>query len=341
LHLDQQLERDRAAGAAPSDLVSEAKHQLEEAIAAARSLSFELYPPVLQLAGLPAAMTWLANWMYDKYRLQVRVTADARADSVRKDVRTLLYESVREVIFNAVKHAQADRVTLDLALDDDQLRITIADEGIGFDPASLDDRSKSGQGWGLFSIRERLTLLGGRCEIESAPGKGTRVQLVAPRGNPRVSIPGPSVAAVSPPGAPSGPDKGRTSPDALRILIVDDHPTVRSTYRDILNKQPQLAVIGDAANGIEAIEHAHVLRPEVILMDIGMPHMDGIEATVRIRAELPEIRIFGLSMQPRSAAAQAIEQAGAEGFFVKGVDTQRLIEHLLVVHASRGGAGHS
>ena len=67
-----------------------------------------------------------------------------------------------------------------------------------------------------------------------------------------------------------------------------------------------------------------------------MPHMDGIEATMRIRAELPEIRILGLSMQPRSGVADAIEQAGAEAFFVKGLDTQRLIEHLLVVHASRG-----
>ena len=56
---------------------------------------------------------------------------------------------------------------------------------------------------------------------------------------------------------------------------------------------------------------------------------------MRIRAELPDIRILGLSMQPRSAAAHAIEQAGAEAFFVKGIDTQRLIEHLLVVHASR------
>lgn len=343
LHLDQQLERDRDSGGAPSELVAEAKHQLDEAIAAARSLSFELYPPVLQLAGLPAAMTWLANWMYAKYRLPVRVTADPRADSARKDVRTLLYESVREVIFNAVKHAQADRVTLDLALDDDdQLRITISDEGIGFDPARLDDRSKSGQvGWGLFSIRERLTLLGGRCEIESVPGAGTRVQLVAPRGNPRPFIGGPPVAAVAPAGGPSAGDKGRASADALRILIVDDHPTVRSTYRDIINKQPQLSVVGDASNGIEAIENAHMLRPEVILMDIGMPHMDGIEATVRIRAELPEIRILGLSMQPRSAAAQAIEQAGAEAFFVKGVDTQRLIEHLLVVHASRAAGQHS
>ena len=79
------------------------------------------------------------------------------------------------------------------------------------------------------------------------------------------------------------------------------------------------------------------LRPDVILMDITMPHMDGIEATSRIRAELPDIQILGLSMQPRNAATDAIEQAGAAAFFVKGTDTQRLIDHLLGMHALRPG----
>src|SRR4029453_10741426 len=103
------------------------------------------------------------NWTQEKYKLEVRVIADPRADSGRKDVRTLIFESVRELIFNAVKHAQADRVTVELALDpDDQLCIPFSDQGIGFDPAVLDHRSRADQpGWGLFSIRERLTLLGG------------------------------------------------------------------------------------------------------------------------------------------------------------------------------------
>jgi len=66
-----------------------------------------------------------------------------------------------------------------------------------------------------------------------------------------------------------------------------------------------------------------------------MPHMDGIEATARIHAEIPDIQILGLSMQPRSAVAHAIEQAGAADFFVKGIDTKRLIEHLLAAHSAR------
>jgi DNA-binding NarL/FixJ family response regulator len=70
-------------------------------------------------------------------------------------------------------------------------------------------------------------------------------------------------------------------------------------------------------------------------MDISMPHMNGVEATTRIRAELPDILIFALSMHSRGAASEEIEQAGAAGFFVKGIDMDRLIEHLLAVQASR------
>jgi CheY-like chemotaxis protein len=203
-----------------------------------------------------------------------------------------------------------DSVTLDLALDaDDQLCITVSDEGVGFEQEALDYRSDAVQvSWGLFSIRERLTLLGGRFEIDSAPGKGTRMRLVAPRGDTQSSVADPATSTTAPIGALSGRDNGRASPDALRILIVDDHAAVRSALRDTLNQQPQLWVVGDASNGFEAIAYAHTLRPDVILMDIAMPHMDGIEATSRIHAELPGVRVLGLSMQPRSAAAVAISR---------------------------------
>src|SRR5262245_13446752 len=269
--------------------------------------------------------------MHQKYGLKVHVSADPQASSARKDVRTLLFESTRELLFNVVKHAKVDRVTLDLALDTrDQLCITVMDEGVGFDPEELDDRLKAGAvGWGLFSIQERVTLLGGRFDIDSTPGQGTRFSLVAPRDPARNLANAPAPVPVPAFGATSVGGTSQISREKLRILIVDDHPAVREVFSDVLQQYPALSVVGVASDGVEAIAQAHALRPDVILMDISMPRLDGVEATRRISTELPFIHILGLSLQPRTEARHAIEQAGAAGFFVKGTDTQRLIDYLL------------
>ena len=338
VNLDQQLKRDAQMGVASDELVVQARSGLDEAIAAARSLSIELYPPALQSSGLPAALTWLADQSRKKYGLEVQISADPRANSARKDIRTLLFESVQELLINAVKHAKTERVAIELALDpDDALRITVTDKGIGFDPAAVVDRAKTGPvGWGLFSIRERLTLLGGRFEIESAPGQGTTFRLIAPRGVAQdgVASQAPSMRAGGERIARGA--KSLPSTPQLRILIVDDHASVRRVFRDLLQERREFVVVGDACNGVEGIAQARALRPDVILMDISMPHMDGVEATRRIRSELPFIQILGLSSQLWMEPVHPIEEAGAGGYFVKGVDMQRLIEHMLGIHARLG-----
>jgi CheY-like chemotaxis protein len=177
-------------------------------------------------------------------------------------------------------------------------------------------------------------LLGGRFEIESAPGQGTVFRLIAPRAaaHDGVAAQDPSMHAGGermPRGAKSVP-----SVRPLRILIVDDHASVRRVFRDLLQERREFVVVGDACNGVEGIAQARALRPDVILMDVSMPHMDGIEATRRIRAELPSIQILGLSSQLWMEPVHPIEEVGASGYFVKGVDMQRLIEHMLGIHAS-------
>jgi DNA-binding NarL/FixJ family response regulator len=116
-------------------------------------------------------------------------------------------------------------------------------------------------------------------------------------------------------------------------LIVDDHAPVRKALRNVLQARRELVVVGDATNGFEAIEQARALRPDVILMDISMPKMDGIEATRRLRAEFPSIQVLGVSSHPRTEPLHPIEEAGAAGYFVKGIDTQHLIDHVLRIHA--------
>lgn len=209
------------------------KAYLDQATTIARSLSYELVPPILRHSGLAAALGWLASWARQKYALDVVVSADPRANTARDDVRTLLFESVRELLFNAVKHAQVSRVMVDMTVDSDEmLCITVRDEGIGFDVARLAEQVRTRQvGWGLFSIRERVTLLGGRFEIESAPGSGTRFRLLVPGDGSAQSPVGRAVPlelGAQPPEVPvrtgsdpDGPDLLATPP--LRILLVDDH----------------------------------------------------------------------------------------------------------------------
>src|SRR5262249_53583604 len=258
--------------------------------------------------------------------------------SDRKDVRTLLFGSVRELLFNVLKHAHVDHVTVDLALgSNDTLCITVTDQGVGFDPAELELRAKVSQvGWGLFSIRERLLPLGGRLDIESVPGRGTTFRLIAPRDTVRlVGLGSTRQAAIEPPSPVSHAEES----DALRILIADDQPALRKTFRKLLEEWGEFQVVGEATNGVELVAQAHALRPDVVLMDVSMPEMDGVEATRRIRAELPFIQILGFSVHPRTEDLHPIELAGADGFFNKGTDTERLIDRLLLRHASRP-SGH-
>ena len=342
LHLEQHMNRDSQQGITATPL-ARVKQELDEAITAARSLSVELSPPVLQSAGLPTALACLADWSQQKYGLEVRVSADPFADSPRKDIRTLLFESVRELLFNVVKHAQVDQVTVDLTLDaHGNLCITVADQGIGFDPVELDARANIGVlGRGLSSIRERVTLLRGRFDIESTPGRGARFRVIAPAGTALGDVPrgSPLVPTVLGPASPHTAASS-TSARALRILVADDHIAVREALREMLQARPEFQVVGDAANGLEAIAEAHRLQPDVVLMDVSMPEMDGIEATRRIRAEPPFVRVLALSMHPRMEDHHPIELEGAEGFFNKGIDTQRLISHLLTTHAA-GLSAHS
>jgi DNA-binding NarL/FixJ family response regulator len=157
--------------------------------------------------------------------------------------------------------------------------------------------------------------------------------LIAPRDTADpVGAGSPSQAAIEPPTRHVSLSE---KSDALRIVIADDQPALRKTFRTLLEEWAEFQVVGEAVNGLEAIAQAHALRPDVVLMDVSMPEMDGVEATRRIRVELPFIEILGFSVHPRTEDAHPIELAGADGFFNKGIDTERLIDRLLLKHASR------
>lgn len=161
----------------------EIENLLKEAIDASRSLTAELSPPILHEGGLTAGLEWLARWMADKHKLIVNLSMEVSLPSLPEDLRVLLFESIRELLFNSAKYAHVGSANVDLHLiDGRELRIMVSDAGSGFDPARLKNAGVDGGGFGLFSIRERLSLIGGSMEIDSAPGHGSRFVMTAPIG---------------------------------------------------------------------------------------------------------------------------------------------------------------
>jgi DNA-binding NarL/FixJ family response regulator len=120
----------------------------------------------------------------------------------------------------------------------------------------------------------------------------------------------------------------------IRVVIVDDHPVVRDGVRMLLDSQPDIEVVATASNGLEAVEQVRAWKPEVVLMDLVMPEMDGVAAIRRIKAELPEVRILVLTTYDDDEKIFEGLKAGAEGYLLKDVPTGQLAEAVRTV--SRG-----
>jgi DNA-binding NarL/FixJ family response regulator len=120
----------------------------------------------------------------------------------------------------------------------------------------------------------------------------------------------------------------------VRLLIVDDHPIVRAGFQGILAGQDHLEVIGEAATGAEAVERAHRLRPDVVLMDLRMPRMDGVQAIGKIKAQRPETHVLVLTTYDSDADILRAIEAGATGYLLKDAPREELFRAIRA--AARG-----
>jgi signal transduction histidine kinase/CheY-like chemotaxis protein len=303
-------------------VLQEIDQTFSKALDYTRTLIAELSPPVLHELGLPTALQWLADQM-KKDRLTVEVRLGTTNLPLPEHQAILLFHSVRELLMNAAKHAGTNQALLTLGVTDNLLEIAVQDRGKGFDTDSLEP-TQPGHHFGLFSVKERMEELGGWLRVKSAPGQGTTVTLGLP-----------FTSAVSAP-IVFGNEDPVSAPEAkpagvCRVLLVDDHAMVRQGLRAILDRYPDLLIIGEAADGREALSIAKKRAPDVIIMDINMPRMDGIEATKRIKKDQPETVIIAVSVNDTPHLRDSMHKAGASAFVSKEEASERLYETIMVL----------
>jgi PAS domain S-box-containing protein len=151
---------------------------LAESIRVTRQLSVDLSPPILHGEGLVEAVIWLASQMQEQYKLKVKIQSDGKTARLEEKLRVLLFYTVRELLFNVVKHAGTSEAGVAFEHNDGYLKVTVSDGGKGFDSQEIMNDLKLGHG--LLSTRHRLSLLGCKMEVNSHPGHGTQIIIEAP-----------------------------------------------------------------------------------------------------------------------------------------------------------------
>lgn len=297
---------------------------IDQSLRRCRALVSELRPPILMDGSLDDAFDWLARHMLENHKLVVELDCEKPIVGLDEDTKLVVFEAVREMLFNVVKHAGTDRAGLRLSREAEWLSITVSDSGKGFSPDA--DGTIQTSKYGLFNARERIEAFGGGISIDSASGAGARFTLTMPiapvaGGSPRGTLPlDRTDDAVSPSPA------SRQKSSVIRILVVDDHEIFREGLVRILEEESDLEVVEQAADGDEAVRKALSLKPDIVVMDISMPSVNGIEATREIVTRLEGTRVIGLALHDTDFLGQVILDAGASAYLEKDSASTTLID---------------
>ncbi|WHZ27868.1 MAG: putative histidine-kinase [Nitrospira sp.] len=318
------LEKQVPPNPASTGLLQDLGKVFQEALTYTRTLIAELSPPSLEDSGLPIALKWLAE-RFAKDGFKVDVQVDCASIPLPEEQSVVVFQAVRELLFNVMKHAGVDQATVTVTPDqDNSLRVAVTDHGKGLSPDALQRSAQPGH-LGLISVRERFRAMGGRVDVESRPGQGTTVTL-------RLPLTKSAETKVLSPKLPEMQSSAlRTQHSALpkqaviRVLLVDDHKPVRQGLRDLLASDDRIRVVGEAGTCEEALMLAANLVPDVVVTDINLPDMDGIEATKRFKTLHPQTVVIGLSVHTEEHMKREMVSAGAETLLSKEWAAEELI----------------
>ncbi|GGF95902.1 histidine kinase [Paenibacillus albidus] len=244
----------------------------------------------------------LAEEFQEHAKVSVRFQTFGEEHPVTKQAKIALYRCLQESLTNAVRHGHATEITVSMKYEPQQTRLEIQDNGRGMEQVQ--------DGFGLNAMKERALNLQGHVAVYTQLGEGTLVTCTLPR-------------------------QTELKDEVIRLVVVDDQPFIRESLRTLLEEQRDLQVVGTAEDGEQAIALCKQVQPQLVLMDLDMPNMDGITASRTMKQMWPQIRILILTTFEDTRQALEVLRSGADGYLLKSIKPAELAETIRTVY--RGG----
>ena len=286
-----------------------------------RTLSYLLHPPLLDESGLGSAVRWYAEGFQKRSGIRLTVNISPNLGRLSTEVEMALFRVVQESLTNVHRYSGSPDAEISVLDAPDSVRLEVVDHGKGIEAgaARVKVEGIAALGVGIPGMRERLRQLGGQLDVDFGRD-GTRVSATVPfkkaKAPQLIEDSEVTVSAASHDSA-NGDATASTSDLRRRILIADDHEVMRRGVRGLLESHDEWAVCGEAFEGREVVVKSRELRPDLIIMDINMPGLTGIDAAQQIRKENPTAKILFFSVHESAQTVREVVNAGAQGYVAK------------------------
>ena len=296
-----------------------------------RTLSYLLHPPLLDELGLPSAVEWFTQGFENRTGIHVSVDIPSSLVRLAPDAEVALFRIVQESLANVHRYSGSATAYVRARSDAGEVRLEIGDFGKGMSEESkIPNRtSVAPLGVGIQGMKERLRQLSGTLEIISQPGKGTLVTAILPISSQRREISDPYEGSeirevqLIPTGGVAESNGWRK-----RILIADDHDVLRRGIRTMLESDPGLEVCGEAVDGKDALEKTLAQAPDLVILDINMPIMNGLDVLRQIVRHRPQTKVLAFSVHDSKQIVEEILAAGAHSYLSKATAGQHLVHEV-------------
>ncbi|MBW8348003.1 hybrid sensor histidine kinase/response regulator transcription factor [Bacillus sp. IITD106] len=265
-----------------------------------RKLVHQLDPSTMDLS-LIQYVKQLVDKFMESTDISVKFRCFGDEYSLSKEVKLTIIRCIQEALTNAVRHGRASEIKVSLYFDSLELRLQVEDNGV------LEREQKFELGFGLNAMKERLQALQGNLSIHTDSMEETVIICTIPRNS-------------------------EDNTETIKVILVDDQPSILDGLKTTLESHSQLQIVGIAESGEDVIALCSQTQPDIVLMDVNMPNMSGIEAMEAIKEKNSMIKVVILSSFENVDQAVEALQKGANGYLLKSIQPKELIETLHFIH---------